>query len=128
MDAEAPAGGVAAAGLAAAEIKTVSDSLRLLAAMVGDLKSEIATEWDQLRQATPGADHRKLGKMVKGDIDALIRLIIQQEALLNEHVKARYGAAGQPALDLDAARSEIGRRLDRLRRARGTGAVSGRAE
>ncbi|WP_199221354.1 hypothetical protein [Maritimibacter sp. 55A14] len=53
---------------------------------------------------------------------------IQEESRFEEFCKAERGAVHGHAIDFDAARAEIGRRLARLRDSGGGGGVSGRPE
>ncbi|MEM9434936.1 MAG: hypothetical protein AAGA12_13515 [Pseudomonadota bacterium] len=98
-------------------------NLRELARMTVELKEEISQEWDRVKRDHPEAQPQKLGSLVKSDINALIKLLMQQEHALNEFDKSRTGRTEQTRLDLDAARLEIGSRLDRLRRAADTGKI-----
>ena len=101
-------------------LEDVLVNLRQLARMTSELKTEITTEYQRLKDGDPDAAQRKLGSLLKGDIDALIKLLMQQEYSLNEFDKSRTGRAGAVALDLEAARFEVGCRLDRLRDAAGS--------
>lgn len=53
-----------------------------------------------------------------------LNTVIEQEARLEERARAERGVADGYAIDLDAARAEVGRRLARLRAAGGDGELS----
>ncbi len=112
----------------AKRLEDVLLNLRLLARMTSELKEEISTEWERLKDGDSQANHKKLGSLVKGDVDALIKLLMQQEYSLNEFDKSRRAQTVGASFDLDAVRSEIGSRLDRLRRAADQDRISGQSE
>lgn len=61
-----------------------------------------------------------LGKAAQTAFDERVRV--------EKRLRSETGIVNDYALDLDGARAEIGRRLDRLRNARGAGEVPGGAE
>ncbi|MEM1360136.1 MAG: hypothetical protein AAGF94_00265 [Pseudomonadota bacterium] len=64
-------------------------------------------------------------KDVMRDIDRRMELVIKERQRFEERTrKATGAAAGGVALDFDAARDEIGRRLARLRASTGEGVIS----
>ncbi len=75
-------------------------------------------------------------RLSRGDMDALsdavrrteeirqwLRIALEMEMRLEKHGNDGRGSGAQPSIDLDEARSQIGCRLDRLRRARCSGPV-----
>ncbi len=65
----------------------------------------------------------ELGTILK-KFDPVLNLSLQQEMKLNDKLAERVGKAGKFAIDFGEARSEIGRRLARLRRTGGADPVS----
>ncbi|MFP4450223.1 hypothetical protein [Rhodosalinus sp.] len=99
------------------EIASIARQLREMRHELEDFQHILARgDWDEAREA---------GKAV-ASVKQWIRLAIEAEMLL--HARRRTGsgiARGGYALDLDAARAEIGARLDRLRRTGGPAPVPG---
>ncbi|MGB8622387.1 MAG: hypothetical protein WCD16_06180 [Paracoccaceae bacterium] len=63
-----------------------------------------------------------------GDLNRAAQTAFDERSRVEKRIKTDGGIADQYALDFDAARDEIGRRLDCLRAARGTGEIPGRVE
>ena len=68
----------------------------------------------------------KVGDLVRtaSDLRKATQTLFDERKRIAERKKTETDAGDDAALDLEAARSEIGSRLDRLRRSRRTGAVS----
>ncbi|WP_372891660.1 hypothetical protein [Rhodosalinus sp.] len=98
------------------EIASIARQLRGMRHELEDFQHMLARgDWDDAREA---------GKAV-ASVKQWIRLAIEAEMLLHARRRKSSGLArGSYALDLAAARAEIGARLDRLRRTGGAPAVS----
>lgn len=90
-------------------------------AMAGYLAS-----FDALAQRLLDGDRVTIGETTQSLVAvAKMRLqLIEGIRAYEKHAFHANGADGGPDLDLDALRDEVGRRLDRLRAARGAGGVS----
>ena len=104
------------------ETQTVDQILEDLTMMAHDLTTEVRQEWRRVRrdQSMPSELQTKLKK----ELLSLLNTSKDAEGKLDEHRTKRAGRAGEFALDLGAARLEVGRRLDSIRAARGSGGVS----
>ena len=102
--------------------KTVDEILEDLTIMAHDLTKEVRREWRRVRidQSVPPNLKAKL----KTDLQHLLNTSRDAEGKLDEHRTKRAGRAGEFALDLGAARFEIGRRLDSIRTASGAEGLS----
>ncbi|WP_132950785.1 hypothetical protein [Rhodovulum bhavnagarense] len=63
-----------------------------------------------------------------GDLGKAAQTAFDERVRVEKRLRSESGIVNDYAIDLDGARAEIGRRLDRLRTARGSGEVPGRAE
>lgn len=101
--------------------QTVDEILEDLTIMAHDLTADVRREWRRVRadQSIPPDLRTKL----RGDLQNLLNTSRDAEGKLDEHRTKRAGRAGEFALDLGAARLEIGRRLDSIRAASGAGGV-----
>ena len=97
-------------------LQSVQDSIRALRRQLQDL----------IQQVEAGEDADLVsGNKQLGSVEGLVRQCQKVEASLVEQESRQAGIVqGGYALDLDAARFEIGCRLGRLRACCGTGAVS----
>ena len=102
--------------------KTVDEILEDLTIMAHDLTTDVRQEWRRVRSDQSVPPH--LRTKLKTDLQTLLNMSRDAEGKLDEHRTKRAGRAGEFALDLGAARIEIGRRLDRIRTARGAGGLS----
>jgi hypothetical protein len=89
-------------------------------------EDEVAWALEELQEAVRAqtAQEDGTGKRVSEATNGLHRSI---QALFNErhHLEKFHGTGvGEPGVDFDKARAEIGRRLDRLRSENGAGGVS----
>lgn len=97
------------------------DIYDLLMDMATELSTDVKAEWRRLKDE--GASIGDLKAKLKSDLPTLLRLAKDTEGNIDEHRIQRSGKAGAYALDLGAARFEIGRRLDCIRAATGEGRV-----
>ncbi|MBO9408042.1 hypothetical protein J7399_11430 [Shimia sp. R9_1] len=95
--------------------KTLSDLNQDLLRVHNALRAE---DWAQFDEAT----------QVYGHLRQCIRLALLMEADFEERDAKQGHAARSSPLDLDAARTSIRCRLDRLRTCRGSGGFSGQSE
>ena len=102
--------------------KTVDEILEDLTIMAHDLTTEVRREWRRVRadQSVPPTLRVKL----KAELQNLLTTSRDAEGKLDEHRTKRAGRAGEFALDLGAARLEIGRRLNSIRTKGGAGSLS----
>lgn len=84
-----------------------------------ELFQSFASDLTRLRrriQAGETDDLKESAKLVR-DLRAATQLVLEERNRVDKFRKEAAGHVGGGALDLDAARDEIGRRLARLRRA-----------
>jgi len=100
-----------------AEAETPKD---LLSETEEHCRDTAATLWALMRRVKQGEFEavKGVGQATK-DLRAAFQTVMEERARLERLCKQGATAAGEGALDLDAARAEIGRRLARLRDARG---------
>lgn len=87
-----------------------------------ELFQSFALDLTRLRrriQAGETEDIKESAKLVR-DLRAATQLVLEERNRVDKLRKDAAGNVGAGALDLDAARDEIGRRLARLRRASGS--------
>lgn len=92
-----------------------ADLLRVLK-QLRDIMADMEAKQDALRDGE-GKDTAESRKLM-GEIRGWMKIAIETEARIEERRKEDQGIARDYALDFAEARSEIGCRLDRLRRAR----------
>lgn len=80
-----------------------------------EISADLADHRERLKTDIDGSAVRDVTKLL-ADIRAWSKLAIETEARFEERRKRREGLAQGQALDLEAARREIGCRLARLRR------------
>ena len=101
----------------------LDENIGTLLELMSELMSDINAEWRKVKEGE--ASEKDLTRKIKVELPALVALTMQQESKLHDHSTQRAGKAGEFALDLGAARAEIGERLARLRAAGTTKGVSG---
>ncbi|WP_132601583.1 hypothetical protein [Rhodovulum adriaticum] len=111
-----PLGGDSAAQAVLAEAEEhYRRTIRALHDIMEEVQSGHVERAKELRTALSD-----LGKAAQTAFDERVRV--------EKRLRSESGIVNDYALDLDGARAEIGRRLDRLRTARGAGEISGGAE
>ncbi|MFP4327819.1 MAG: hypothetical protein ACLFQL_07400 [Paracoccaceae bacterium] len=102
----------------------LEDEIASIGRQLREARHDLEALQASLREGVPGSEAQ--GSKTIASIKQWIRLAIEAEMLLATRNRNRSGSArGDFALDLDAARREIGDRLDRLRRARAEDDLSG---
>ncbi len=101
----------------------LSTSISSLERQLSDMKADL--ELLQTKIRANDLDELKNSTRAISDIRQWLKIAIEAEANLNERIKRDKGIVHDYALDFDQARSSIGCRLDRLRRARCPRRVSG---
>ena len=100
----------------------LSAAISALARQLADMRDALESRRQQIRAGKPeGLDG---SERAIADIRQWLRLALEAEAQLEKRSKRTSGASHAGTLDLDDARSEIGGRLDRLRRAGHAGSLS----
>lgn len=87
--------------------------------MTRELTKDVRAEWHRVKEDRTATAHLK--SKLRTDLIGLLTQSMDTEGKINEHRIKRAGNAGEYALDLGAARLEIGRRLNSIR-------TAGRAE
>lgn len=87
------------------------------------LKDDLRATQGYVQSEEPGFTREAL--RCAGDVRAFIKHAYDVEARVHDEERKQLGIAGDSGFDLDAARAEIGCKLDRLRECCGAGAVSG---
>ena len=92
-----------------------ADIIRILK-QLRDIMADMEAKQDELRdgEGKEAAESKKL----LGEIRGWMKVAIETEARIEERCKENQGIVRDYALDFAEARSEIGCRLDRLRRTR----------
>ncbi|PTX56236.1 hypothetical protein C8N43_0889 [Litoreibacter ponti] len=101
--------------------QAIDENLDAWIELADELKTKVQSEWDKLKAGE--ASELPITKLLKNDLRTLLQLAMETEGQLYGHRIDRAGKAGAFAIDFADARSEIGRRLDRLRSAGGAGGV-----
>ena len=91
--------------------------LDLIIEFTDDLRSMKTTLKEDVSQVEVAKKHM-------GGLKGLLKMMMEHEGLVNDHIKQHKGPAGEFALNLDSAKFEIGKRLARLRDAAGAEGVS----
>lgn len=101
----------------------LSTSITLLEHQLADMREDLSAL--HLKIKAGKLDELKNATRATAEIRQWLKIAIEAEATLEKRNKQSKGIVHDYALDFDAARLSIGSSLDRLRRARGTGGVSG---
>jgi hypothetical protein len=104
------------------EASELSGHIGEIVEQLKDLKRELRMVQGYVQSEEPG--HVREALRCAGDIRTFIRHAYEVEAKYNEERRRELGLAGDAGFDLDAARAEIGCKLDRLRACCAAGAVS----
>lgn len=101
----------------------LSTSITALERQLADMRSDLQALYDRIM----GGEFEELGnaKKATAEIRAWLKIAIEAEATLEKRNKHDKGIVHDYAIDFDAARSQIGGRLDRLRRVRDSEDISG---
>jgi hypothetical protein len=89
-------------------------------------KTALVRRINELEEASPPEE--KATSTVMKDLRQALGVAMEESKHVEKFEKSLAAAVGSVGYDLDAARSEIGGRLARLRAARGDGGVSGQSE
>ncbi|MBO9479311.1 hypothetical protein J7382_17330 [Shimia sp. R11_0] len=106
--------------------RALDPELRMLRGLLAKISEELLQLYDGLRSGdgvSGPITQRKLGEMRH-----CLRLVFLMETDFEERRAKQQGAARTAPLDLTVARSEIGRKLDRLRTSVSAAGVSGQSE
>jgi len=97
----------------------LSTSVKSLERQLSDMRADL--EALQARIRAGDVEELRNPNRAISDIRQWLRIAIETEAQIERRKKEEKGIVREYALDFDAARTAIGSRLDRLRRARRTG-------
>lgn len=98
--------------------------IRAAAGQVGDLMNEVIALQEGIRSGAEDAPKESEKRLAE-----LRKWLSRAYELENQYdVRTKGRAGGGAELDLSGARASIGRRLDRLRAARGEGGLSGQSD
>lgn len=100
----------------------LSTSITSLERQLNDMRADLEILQEKIRAGD--LEELKNSTRAISDIRQWLKIAIEAEANLNERNKRDKGIVHDYALDFDTARTSIGCRLDRLRRARCPGRVS----
>ncbi|MBE0452400.1 hypothetical protein [Roseovarius autotrophicus] len=100
----------------------LTTSINALEQQLADMRGELEELYLRIRAGDLG--ELKNATRATAEIRQWLKIAIEAEAQLDKRRQQERGIAHGYAIDLDAARHEIGCRLDRLRRARCTGGLS----
>lgn len=101
----------------------LTTSINLLEKQLADMRQELEALYDSIRAGAFG--ELKNATRATAEIRQWLKIAIEAEAQLEKRNKSAKGIVHHYAIDFDAAREQIGGRLDRLRRARDAERVSG---
>ncbi|MDR9393583.1 MAG: hypothetical protein RI571_04570 [Roseovarius sp.] len=104
----------------------LTTSIDALARQLAEMREELEERYKQIRAGNfSGLED---SKTAVADIRQWLRIALEAEVQLEKRRKQEQGLAGGYGIDFDAARAEVGCRLDRLRRSRCPGRVHRRVE
>lgn len=106
--------------------RALDPELGVLRRMLRRFSDELLQHYDALRRDGPDASVQ--ARRTLEDLRHCLRLALFMEAEIEERDATEGTAPGGAALDLDAARTSIGGRLDRLRAAHGATGLSGQSD
>lgn len=101
----------------------LSTSITSLERQLADMRQDLEALYLKIRAGD--LDELKNATKATAEIRQWLKIAIEAEATLEKRNKQQKGIVYDYALDFDAARDSVGCRLDRLRRARHAGGVSG---
>ena len=104
------------------EASDLSDHIREIVEELKRLKDDLRSLQGYVQSDEPNATREAL--RCAGDVRSFIKHAYEVEAKYNEEQRKQLGLAGDSGFDLDAARADIGCKLDSLRRCCGAGPVS----
>lgn len=100
----------------------LSTSINALERQLADMRQDLEALYSRIRAGE--FEELKNATRATAEIRQWLRIAIEAEAQLEKRNKQRKGIVHDYALDLDVARSEVGCRLDRLRRRRCPAGIS----
>lgn len=104
----------------------LTTSITSLERQLADMRDELEAIYQKIK--TGNLDELKNATKATAEIRQWLKIAIEAEATLEKQHKQSKGIVHDYALDLGAARDALGGKLDRLRRARSSGGVSGKSE
>ena len=104
----------------------LTTSINALERQLADMREELENLYLKIRAGE--LDELKNAHKATGEIRQWLKIAIEAEAQLEKRKKQDRGIVNDYALDFDDARTQIGCRLDRLRRARCPGRIPRCAE
>ncbi|RBI75738.1 hypothetical protein DQW77_05075 [Roseovarius sp. TE539] len=99
----------------------LTTSVTSLERQLSDMRADLEALQDRIRAGE--FEGLKNPSRAISDIRQWLRIAIEAEAQIERRQKEQKGIVHEWALDFDTARTSIGSRLDRLRRARSAGRV-----
>lgn len=105
---------------------SLGQAIETVEQQLADMKADLLAL--QRRIASGDFDALRNGSKLTGEIRQWLKLALETEIRLEERRKQHDGIVNHYAIDFDAARDQIGRRLDRLRAASGADGVPGQPE
>ena len=99
----------------------LTTSINALEGQLADMRQELEDLYHRIKAGD--LDELKSATKATAEIRQWLKIAIEAEAQLDKRKRHERGIAHGYAIDFDAARDEIGCRMDRLRRARCSGPV-----